>query len=117
MLIKRGLVSFRIPPARSSSSRQGYVQGSPVALAYYNNIMSTIALVPVVVLTGEAPGVLRLLIGGARTFFWGALITVSGVVVFVEAEWSSFSLHGAMASDLTVLQYLVSLSAGIDVQP
>jgi len=60
-------------------SRQGYVQGSPVALAYYNNIMSTIALVPVVFLTGEVPGVMSLLMGEARTFFWGALITVSGV--------------------------------------
>ena len=53
------------------------MQGSPVALAYYNNIMSTIALVPVVFLTGEAPGVMRLLMGEARTFFWGVLITVS----------------------------------------
>jgi len=53
------------------------VQNSPIALAYYNNILSTIALVPMVCLTGELPGALRLLQGAeASTFYWGAGITV-----------------------------------------
>ena len=56
---------------------QGYVQGSPVTLSYYNNIMSTVALVPMVVISGELPGALRLIGGeGAKTFLWGASITV-----------------------------------------
>jgi len=52
------------------------VEGSPVALAYYNNILSTIALIPIVFLTGEAPGALRILRGDAGQFVPGALITV-----------------------------------------
>jgi GDP-fucose transporter C1 len=54
------------------------VQGSPVALAYYNNILSTAALLPLVILTGEGPAALRVFTSGsAGTFLWGAGITVS----------------------------------------
>ncbi len=53
------------------------MQNSPISLAYYNNVLSTIALVPMVIFTGEAPGAMRLLSGtDAPTFYWGAAITV-----------------------------------------
>ncbi|OCF34651.1 hypothetical protein I316_03693 [Kwoniella heveanensis BCC8398] len=61
VLIKRGLQS---------------VGSSPIGLSYYNNILSTLALIPMFILSGEVSSAYRLLTsGGARQFFWGAGIT------------------------------------------
>jgi GDP-fucose transporter C1 len=63
VLIKRGLA---------------IVNGSPMALSYYNNILSTAFLIPMVVVAGELPGTLRILSGfDAKIFVAGASITVS----------------------------------------
>lgn len=63
VLIKRGLA---------------IVNGSPMALSYYNNILSTAFLIPMVVVAGELPGTMRILSGyDAKTFVAGASITVS----------------------------------------
>lgn len=57
---------------------EAVVNGSPMALSYYNNILSTLFLLPMVVLSGELPGTLRILAGyDAKTFVLGASITVS----------------------------------------
>lgn len=54
------------------------VDGSPISLAYYNNILSTLALVPVLFLSGETgPAIELVSSGAARTFMWGAAVTAS----------------------------------------
>lgn len=80
VLIKRGLVSSSLLTLMMLALIlcKAVVEDSPITLAYYNNVMSSIALIPMVFLTGELPGVLRMLQGAdARVFFWGAGITVS----------------------------------------
>lgn len=50
---------------------------SPIALSYYNNILSTAFLAPMVVLAGEGPGVMRMLSGPElNSFSWAAALTV-----------------------------------------
>jgi GDP-fucose transporter C1 len=58
------------------ANEQSVVDGSPIALAYYNNILSSFALLPLIFLTGEGPAAVQVLSGDARRFLWGALITV-----------------------------------------
>ena len=54
------------------------MNGSAVGLSFYNNILSTVALVPMVVVAGELPGAISLLSDrGAANFVWGAAVTVS----------------------------------------
>ncbi|KAI9632399.1 uncharacterized protein MKK02DRAFT_40703 [Dioszegia hungarica] len=61
VLIKRGLA---------------VVNNSPMALSYYNNILSTVFLLPLIVLSGELPGTVRIFQGfEAKTFIIGASIT------------------------------------------
>jgi len=57
-----------------------FVDGSTIALAWYNNLFSTIVLFPLVFVVGEGPAVYELLFvdeKGWSTFLWGTLITVS----------------------------------------
>ena len=57
---------------------QNAVGGSPIALSYYNNILSTCFLAPMVLFAGEARGVANMLSGPEfSAFAWGAAITVS----------------------------------------
>ncbi|KAH9915743.1 uncharacterized protein B0H18DRAFT_1040256 [Fomitopsis serialis] len=67
------------------------VHGSALHLSWYTNLLSVIALTPVVVLGGELPGVMKLLFGPESTpgqlytFMLGSLITVSHVLLsYVE---------------------------------
>ena len=65
------------------------VDGSALMLSWYTNLLSAVALVPIIVLVGEGGGVLALLSGGIAadtsdgslgpvwTFIWGSAITVS----------------------------------------
>ena len=58
------------------------VNGNTLHLAWYNNLLSSIVLVPVMFLAGEGPEVRRLLFERAAgkdwtTFLWGTLLTVS----------------------------------------
>ena len=71
------------------------VDGSAIVLGWYSNLGSAIILLPIIVLVGEAPGVLHLLFGEQQgpssplaTFMWGSLITVrrpfySSFLVFI----------------------------------
>ncbi|KAF8186860.1 hypothetical protein K438DRAFT_1973066 [Mycena galopus ATCC 62051] len=60
------------------------VGGSTILLSWYGNLLSTIALMPIVLLAGEGPSVVALVSGNAsemKTFLWGSLIT--GAVGFL----------------------------------
>lgn len=57
---------------------QAVVNNSPLALSYYNNILSTLFLAPMVLLAGELPGTVELFAGRDKsTFLWGVVVTVS----------------------------------------
>lgn len=55
-------------------------------LSWYTNLLSAIVLIPVFILVGEAPGIMKLLVGEftgvdgttspLKIFLWGSLITV-----------------------------------------
>ncbi|KAK4683604.1 solute carrier family 35 (GDP-fucose transporter), member C1, partial [Tremellales sp. Uapishka_1] len=66
------------------------VDNSPVALAFYNNILSMIALIPLIFLSGEYPAVLRLLTGeGVYTFAVTAGLTgIFGFLINLAASLS-----------------------------
>lgn len=67
------------------------VNGSALLLSWYTNLLSVFVLAPIVVIAGEGPQVLDMLLGadellkpaGAtstlKTFVWGSLITVNNV--------------------------------------
>jgi hypothetical protein len=62
---------------------EAVVNNSPMALSYYNNILSTVFLLPIIVLSGELSGTIRIFQGfEAKTFIIGASITVSQLVLF-----------------------------------
>ncbi|RSH94472.1 hypothetical protein EHS25_004275 [Saitozyma podzolica] len=100
VLIKRGLA---------------LVEGSPIALSYYNNILSTMALLPMVVLSGELPGTIRLLTGPeASTFFWGATITgvfgfLISFAVFFSIKVTSPVTHMISSAARGVLQTMLAV--------
>lgn len=64
------------------------VDGSAIDLAWYTNLLSAIANIPIIILAGEVPAVLKLLFGpdgsivgssnsALGTFLWGTAVTVS----------------------------------------
>lgn len=62
------------------------VDGSAIDLAWYTNLLSAVANVPIIILAGEVPAVLKLLFGpggtiaggsALGTFLWGTAVTVS----------------------------------------
>ncbi|ORX36335.1 hypothetical protein BD324DRAFT_489113 [Kockovaella imperatae] len=92
------------------------VQGSAIALSYYNNILSTLALIPLVIICGEGPGALRLLSGehDAKTFFWGAGITgVFGFLIslasFISIKVTSPVTHMISSAARGVLQTMLAV--------
>lgn len=87
--ISRSTDQTRTSEPYPSVSRHAYspflqtlVNGSTIALSYYNNILSTASLIPLVFLTGEAPGALRIFTSrkDAGDFLWGVAITVSAAI-------------------------------------
>lgn len=55
------------------------VGGSALNLSYYSNLLSALVLLPLIVVAGEGPEVMKLLVGegdGFKTIFWGSTITV-----------------------------------------
>lgn len=63
------------------------VNGSALLLSWYTNLLSAMALAPIMVLAGEGPDIMKLLFGvdeliegrssALTTFLWGSAITVS----------------------------------------
>ncbi|KAJ3491977.1 hypothetical protein NLI96_g272 [Meripilus lineatus] len=76
------------------------VKGSALHLSWYTNLLSSLALIPIVILTGEVPGIMELLFGGAAgaakgisplaTFAWGSAIT--GIFGFLMSIASLLSI-------------------------
>ncbi|KAL4269457.1 Triose Phosphate/Phosphate Translocator [Pleurotus pulmonarius] len=60
------------------------VNGSALMLSWYTNLLSAIVLIPIFILVGEVPGIMKLLVGEftavdgtspLQIFLWGSLIT------------------------------------------
>lgn len=99
-----GVASSAITATHSVVIKQSLnvVNGSALALSWYTNLLSAIVLLPLLVLVGEGPDVVKLLFGveellvkaGAmsplRTFLWGSLIT--GVLGFMMSFASLLSI-------------------------
>ncbi|WWC60083.1 uncharacterized protein I303_102647 [Kwoniella dejecticola CBS 10117] len=100
VLIKRGLAS---------------VSNSPIALSYYNNILSTLALIPMFILSGELPAAIRLLSdGSASQFFWGAAITgffgfLISLASFISIKVTSPVTHMISSATRGVLQTMLAV--------
>lgn len=64
------------------------VKGSAAHLSWYTNLLSAVAMIPLIVLAGEVPAIMNLFFGpdeivpgsgdmtALRTFVWGSMITV-----------------------------------------
>ncbi|KZO99067.1 hypothetical protein CALVIDRAFT_477558 [Calocera viscosa TUFC12733] len=102
------------------------VHGSALELAWYSNLLSALALIPLVVVAGEGPGVIELLSGNAaavgvdvgfsalKTFVWGSLITgVIGFLIcmagFLSIKVTSPITHMISSAVRGVLQSLLSI--------
>lgn len=86
-----GVASSAIAAIHSVVIKQSLsiVNGSALALSWYSNLLSAIVLIPVIILVGEPPAILKLLFGldelvrpdngmsPLTTFVWGSMITVS----------------------------------------
>lgn len=82
------------------------VNGDAIELSWYSNVMSSVLLLPLIVLAGEVPDILAFIstpvssfTGNSplNTFLWGSLITVSLVLAFakrVERVCADFDLSG-----------------------
>jgi len=102
------------------------VHGSALELAWYSNLLSAVAILPLVLLAGEGPGIIELLrgdavaVGGATsvsplmTFVWGSLITgVIGFLIciagFLSIKVTSPITHMISSAVRGVLQSLLSV--------
>ncbi|KAK6907127.1 hypothetical protein L486_04161 [Kwoniella mangroviensis CBS 10435] len=100
VLIKRGLAS---------------VSNSPISLSYYNNILSTLALIPMFIISGELPSAIRLLSnGGASQFLWGATITglfgfLISLASFISIKVTSPVTHMISSATRGVLQTMLAV--------
>ncbi|KAK8861392.1 hypothetical protein IAR55_002211 [Kwoniella newhampshirensis] len=100
VLIKRGLQT---------------VSNSPIGLSYYNNILSTIALIPLLIVSGELPGVLKLIRSPeAATFYQGAGLTgIFGFLIslasFMSIKVTSPVTHMISSAARGVLQTILAV--------
>lgn len=71
------------------------VNGDAIELSWYSNVLSSVLLLPLIVLAGEVPDILALFSATVvstaghnplSTFLWGSLITVSLVLVFTKRD-------------------------------
>jgi len=99
-----GVASSAITALHSVVIKQSLsvVNGSALALSWYTNLLSAIALAPILILAGEGPDVLKLLfdvtellaepdtMSPLKTFIWGSLIT--GVIGFLMSIASLLSI-------------------------
>ena len=86
-----GVASSAITATHSVVIKQSLpvVDGSALLLSWYTNLLSAVALCPIILLAGEGGGIMDLLTGGlvntrtdggmgpVATFVWGSLITAS----------------------------------------
>lgn len=68
------------------------VGGSALNLSYFSNLLSAVVLLPLIVLVGEGPEVMKLLSGegeGFSTVLWGSTITVRSSSWTSESQYTS----------------------------
>ncbi|KAK7062912.1 hypothetical protein VNI00_000410 [Paramarasmius palmivorus] len=99
-----GVVSSAITATHSVVIKQSLnvVNGSPLLLSWYTNLLSAIVLIPVIILAGETKDVVKLLVGADEllrtsgemsaftTFMWGSAIT--GALGFMMSIASLLSI-------------------------
>jgi len=91
------------------------VSGSALGLSYYNNILSTLALIPIVIISGEGPGVVAMFFeGDLRTFIWGAAITglfgfLISLAAFISIKVTSPVTHMISSAARGVLQTVIAV--------
>jgi len=76
------------------------VKGSALHLSWYTNLLSAVAMIPVIILAGEGPAITRLMslqdngtpgaLSELHTFVWGSIIT--GVIGFLMSIASLLSI-------------------------
>jgi hypothetical protein len=82
------------------------VDGSAIDLAWYTNLLSAVAILPIIVLAGEIPGITKLLFGadGALvgensalgTFLWGTAVTVRSFCIGPSSQTDFSCVTGAV---------------------
>lgn len=73
------------------------VNGDAIELSWYSNVLSSVLLLPLILLAGEGPDILAFINtpdfsatgnSALTTFLWGSLITVSLVLAFARREYA-----------------------------
>lgn len=99
------------------------VQGSAMHLSWYTNLLSAVAIIPLIVLAGEVPAIIRLIFGSddiappsdelseLHTFVWGSVITVGtqpALGMFADKELTPQGVIGFLMSIASLLSIKVT---------
>lgn len=84
-----GISSSLMSALHAAVMKRGFqvVEGSALSMSWYSNLLSSVLLLPFIILSGEGPAVLDILSGraeGLKTFLVGSVITVSLVWLFAR---------------------------------
>jgi len=77
-----GILSSVMTALHAAVMKRGFqvVEGSALSMSWYSNLLSSVLLLPFIIILGEGPAVLEIIFGraeGLRTFLVGSLITGS----------------------------------------
>jgi len=77
-----GVLSSMMTALHAAAMKRGFqaVEGSALSMSWYSNLLSSVLLLPFIIILGEGPAVLEIFFGraeGLRTFLVGSLITGS----------------------------------------
>jgi len=95
-----GMLSSLMTALHAAVMKRGFevVDGSALAMSWYSNLLSSILLIPFIILVGEGPAVLDIISGraeGLSTFLIGSAVTVSTICYdYVEANDSFSTITG-----------------------
>lgn len=84
-----GASSSLLSALHAAVMKRGFevVDGSALSMSWYSNLLSSVLLIPFIIILGEGPAVFDLLSGRAEgfwTFVIGSVITVSAVQLIVR---------------------------------
>ena len=91
-----GMLSSLMTALHAAVMKRGFevVDGSALAMSWYSNLLSSILLIPFMILVGEGPAVLDIISGraeGLSTFLIGSAVTVSTICYGYVMANDSFS--------------------------
>jgi GDP-fucose transporter C1 len=115
-----GVASSAITATHSVVIKQSLpiVDGSALLLSWYTNLLSAVALAPIVLLAGEGGAVLDLLAGNlvntrvdggmgpTATFLWGSIITVSSSLYHKVSYNFFLRMQGAVGFLMSIASLL-----------